>query len=115
MSTLREAAQQALIALENCIPVVEAADALRKISISNLRAALAQPDDKAQPVAWTPDQRETLRKAIMAEIDRRVSSVRRNHHDWREWPGTWVFADCAVSVFAEKFAPQPPAEQSVEV
>lgn len=60
---------------------------------------------------WTPDAREELRQKICAELDVRLPRVKRHFNDWHGWPGTWAFADCAVSVFAEAY---PNAERTID-
>ena len=78
MSTLREAAQQALETLEalsaaeNIIWVQKRAE----IEVEHLRAALAQPE-QAEPVAWIPSQ--NLEEARRAPFVCRVSLARQRH------------------------------------
>jgi hypothetical protein len=96
MTTLREAAQQALETLEalsaaeNIIWVQKRAE----IEVEHLRAALAQPE-QAEPVAWIPSQ--NLEEARRAPFVCRVSLARQRHRtDFvalytqpprREWQG----------------------------
>lgn len=64
-------------------------------------AATAEPKEQAQaaePLRVTPELREALRKDVMAEFNARMPITSKRFHEWRDWPGTWAFADAAVSV-----------------
>lgn len=39
------------------------------------------------------DQREALRQKVMAEMSRRMPGISKRFNEWRDWPGTWAFAD----------------------
>lgn len=52
----------------------------------------------------TFDQREALRQKIMAEMTRRMPIVSKRFNDWRDWPGTWAFADVAVAALQDELA-----------
>jgi Lar family restriction alleviation protein len=52
----------------------------------------------------SPDQREALRQKVMAEMTRRMPIISKRFNDWRDWPGTWAFADVAVAALQDELA-----------
>jgi hypothetical protein len=75
------------------------------------RILAAPPPPAAQPVALTFDDKAALRKEIMAAFSERIPAL-ANHDRWRNWPGTFVFADVALSVLLAKSGgiPRPDGE-----
>jgi hypothetical protein len=59
MSALRQAAEKALEALEACVPTQDITLASWLDAMNDLRAALAAPEQAAQPVAWSGAQCKT--------------------------------------------------------
>ena len=51
-----------------------------------------------------PDSREALRRKVMKEMDRRMPIIRSRFDEWRGWPGTWTFADVAVTALQDELA-----------
>lgn len=113
MSNLREAAQQALEALKTYVSAYNdywerGMDILQPMgegAISSLEAALAQPDDKAQPLYAAPQS-----PAVRIEPDGVACEDSLYYY-----PSHCVAADSWIRTTTDYFpvwrAPQPPAEQ----
>ena len=84
MTTLRAAAQQALEAAENRLPLIGQAAIIDELNA--LRAALAQPEQ--EPVAWEC-KAGGLKPLTQAQYDNQTDNIKRHYSriPHREWQG----------------------------
>jgi hypothetical protein len=60
--------------------------------------------DRDTVIRLTPEQRERMRQKIMAETNLRMPIISKRFNEWRDWPGTWAFADVAVAALQDEIA-----------